>query len=222
MQKPAGFCSGQPGPPDLSRRPVMPYDRLRRIFEQIAELPVDIPPADCVRSRGRQRLGRARLRMSTIAATILLAAGFGAPQVSGSLAASPQQSGLMPEAGFSQTSSTSVRAANNSDNQIPQRLAILRTDEPSRPVPRPPSAGHVMGSGAPLLPPPGDGQLILGLDSAHRYVMTRVGAARAPVQVPGLKAVAGTPPVLATNPAGGWVVALASRQTSLRVAQARL
>ncbi len=66
----------------------MPDDRVRQIFEQIAELPVDIPPAERVLARGRQRHGRARLQLSTIAATILLAAGFGAPQMSGSLAAS--------------------------------------------------------------------------------------------------------------------------------------
>jgi hypothetical protein len=202
----------------------MPDDRLRQIFEQIAELPVDVPPADRARSRGRQRQGRARLRMSTIAATISLAAGFGAPQVSGGLAGNAGSSvPVVRGAGSPHALYRSINAANGPASTASGGPDIPRPTPPSRPVPRRSSAGYAAISRASLLlPPPGDGQLILGLDRAHRYVMTRVGAGRSPVQVPGLKAVAGGRPVLATNPAGGWVVTLASRQTRTRVVAARL
>lgn len=200
----------------------MPDDRLRQIFEQIAELRVDVPPADRARSRGRQRQGRARLRMSTIAATISLAAGFGAP-VSGSLAGSPGPPVPLLRGVGSPHALYTIHAVNGPASAASGGPDIPRTTPPGRPVPRRLSAGRAsMSRALLLLPPPGDGQLILGLDRAHRYVMTRVGAARSPVQVPGLKAVAGARPVLATNPAGGWVVALASRQTRTRVVAARL
>jgi hypothetical protein len=200
----------------------MPDDRLRQIFGRIAELPVDIPPADSVRSRGRRRQGRTRLQMSTIAATILLAAGFGGPQVSGSVAANSRPSlRSTSEAAEPEASYPGASGAIGSVSPARHRHAISRRHEPTRPGPSP-SASLASNSGALLLPPPGDGQLILALDSAHRYVMTRVGAASAPIHVPGLKAVAGAPPVLATNPAGGWVVSLASQQTGTGVAAARL
>src|SRR5690242_1768457 len=67
----------------------MPDDRLRELFSRAAGLPVEVPPAEAIVARGRQRRRRATLQASTIAWTILLAAGFGAPQVSGSLAAGP-------------------------------------------------------------------------------------------------------------------------------------
>jgi hypothetical protein len=201
----------------------MPDDRLRQIFGQMAEMPVDIPPAERVIARGRQRHGRTRLQMSTIAATILLAAGFGAPQVSGSLAANPRQLHLVaPEASARQLSHTGAKAAAASDSAAARSQGTLSRYAPSRPAPRRSWAGLASTSHASLLPPPGDGQLILAQDSAHRYVMTRVGATSPPVQVPGLKTVAGAPPVLATNPAGGWVVTLASQETGMRVAPARL
>jgi len=202
----------------------MPDDRLRPIFEQIAELPVDIPPPDRVRARGRRRHGRARLQMSTIAATILLAAGFGAPQVAGTLAAAPGLMGhVHREAGSLQTSHTGIKAANGPVRSALPSTASFAAADPSRPARSQPQAGpSTTGRASLLLPPPGAGQLILALDSAHRYVMTRLGATSAPVQVPGLKAVAGAPPVLATNPAGGWVVTLAGRERGMRVAPARL
>ena len=200
----------------------MPDDRLRQIFGRIAELPVDIPPADSVRSRGRQRQGRARLQMSAIAATILLAAGFGAPQVSGSVAANSRPSlKLTSGASSPEALSSGASGANGSASPAPHRQAMSRTHQLSRLEPSP-SASLATNGGSLLLPPPGRGQLMLALDSAHRYVMTRVGAASAPIQVPGLKAVAGAPPVLATNPAGGWVVSLASHQAGTGVAAARL
>jgi len=199
----------------------MPDDRLRQIFEQIAELPVDIPPADRVLARGRQRHDRSRLQMSIIAATILLAAGLGGPQVAGSLAANPRLiHGAGPEAGSPQASPTGI-AAHYSASPAPSSSGIFSTAEPGHPAHSYSPPGHV-STGRAQLPPPGDGQLILALDSARRYVMTRVGAAGAPAQVPGLKAVAGAPPVVATNPAGGWVVTLASQQNRMRVGPARL
>src|SRR5262249_42857428 len=130
---------------------------------------------------------------------------------------------LLRGAGSPHALHTRINAANGPASAAPGGLDIPRTTPPSRPVPRRAAAGNVSTSRAsPLLPPPGDGQLILGLDRANRYVMTRVGAERSPVQVPGQKAVAGARPVLATNPAGGWVVTLASRQTRTRVVAARL
>jgi len=200
----------------------MPDDRLRQIFEQIAELPVDIPPADRVLARGRQRHDRTRLQMSTIAATILLAAGLGGPQVAGSLAANPRLiRHALPEAGSPQASPAGIYAAHGSASPAPSSPAIFGTAEPGHPAHSYSPPGHV-STGRAALPPPGKGQLILALDSARRYVMTRVGAAGAPAQVPGLKAVAGAPPVVATNPAGGWVVTLASQQSRMRVGPARL
>jgi hypothetical protein len=50
--------------------------------------------------------------------------------------------------------------------------------------------------------------LLLGLDGADRFVMARLGSASAPVPLPGLTAFAAAPPVLVTNPAGGWLVAV--------------
>src|SRR5258707_14506694 len=111
---------GHPGPPALSRRLVMPDDRLRQIFQQIAELPVDIPPADRVLARGRQRHDRTRLQMSTIAATILLAAGFGGPQVAGSLAANPRLiRHAPPEVGSRQASTGGIAAARGPASPAP-------------------------------------------------------------------------------------------------------
>ena len=200
----------------------MPDDRVRQIFEQIAELPVDIPPAERVLARGRRRHGRARLQLSTIAATILLAAGFGAPQMSGSLAASHGLLRPAPsEPGGGQVSYTAT-GASGSASPASRSPASASSAEPSRPAASKSPPGQSSISPASPLPPPGDGQLMLALDSADRYVMTRVGAASAPVQVPALKAVAGAPPVLATNPAGGWVVTLASQERGMRVAPARL
>jgi hypothetical protein len=56
------------------------------------------------------------------------------------------------------------------------------------------------------VPPPGGGPLILGLNARDQFVMTRIGSGVLSVRVPGLPAVAGGPSVIATDPAGGWVV----------------
>jgi sarcosine oxidase len=71
----------------------MPDDRLRELFDRAAAEQVDVPPVEMVRARGQQRRSRARLQASTVAWTIMLAMGFGAPQVSGSLATGSQQYG---------------------------------------------------------------------------------------------------------------------------------
>ena len=59
---------------------------------------------------------------------------------------------------------------------------------------------------SPVLPPPGSGRLLLGLDTMDRFVMTRAGSNAAPTVVPGLTALVGQPSLLAANPGGGWVV----------------
>ena len=66
------------------------------------------------------------------------------------------------------------------------------------PVPKPVAS--------PVLPPPGSGRLLLGLDAMDRFVMTRAGSQATPTVVPGLTPLAGQPSLLAANPGGGWVV----------------
>ena len=66
------------------------------------------------------------------------------------------------------------------------------------PVPRP--------AASPVLPPPGSGRLLLGLDAMDRFVMTRAGSTATPTVVPGLASLVGRPSLLAANPGGGWVV----------------
>jgi hypothetical protein len=60
-----------------------------------------------------------------------------------------------------------------------------------------------------VLPPPGSGLLILGLNSRGQFVMTRTGSGERPVPVPGLAPVAGGSPDIAADPSGGWVVTYA-------------
>ncbi|HEX7992335.1 MAG TPA: hypothetical protein VF506_00345 [Streptosporangiaceae bacterium] len=184
----------------------MPDDRLRELFDRAAAEPVDIVPVERVLARGRQRRSRARLQASTAAWTIMLAAGFGAPQVSGTMATTKQEPPRITSA-----------SAGHGDYQQPlasSRFAISHATSapaPSR-SPRPavsPSPHHTAVGRGTALPPRGKGRLILGLDSAQEYVMTRIGSKKAPVRLTGLKSIAGAPPVLTTNPAGGWVVVFA-------------
>ena len=49
--------------------------------------------------------------------------------------------------------------------------------------------------------------------------MTRVGSASPPVRLPGLAALADAPPVLATNPGGGWVVSVSADQSAPSVSR---
>ncbi|HKR70355.1 MAG TPA: hypothetical protein VJT16_16060 [Streptosporangiaceae bacterium] len=200
----------------------MPDDRLRELFDRAAAEQVDVPPVAMVRARGQQRRSRARLQASTVAWTIMLAMGFGAPQVSGSLATGSQQSGTLataaPASGTSYPSPLSARDASSATPPVTtpadhRRHTPRATFAPSsgKPVTRPPT-----------LPPRGNGQLILALDSAREYVMTRIGSARAPVRLAGLKSVRGAPPVLATNPSGGWVVAFATRRPAGAAVRDRL
>ncbi|MGN6793442.1 MAG: hypothetical protein ACTHJW_13750 [Streptosporangiaceae bacterium] len=199
----------------------MPDDRLRELFAQVTAEPVHVPPVEGVLARGQQRRRRVRLQASTAAWTILLATGFGAPQVSGSLGASPQQPRILSSEAAPATSYPSAHASGRTSNGSPSTTTPGHT---LRPVvsPSPSRSAHTASVQAAALPPPGHGRLILGVDSAHEYVMTRVGSAKAPVRVAGLTYVAGAPPVLATNPAGGWVVAYASRSQAPGVGADRL
>jgi hypothetical protein len=198
----------------------MPDDRLHELFRQAAAVLVDVPPVDVVLARGRQRRRRTRLQASTVAGAILLAAGFGAPQVSASLSsgAAPHTS-MPPSAGAPEGSYPSTQASRTSHPAPQKTSAPAHTRAPVRPT-TPPAFGTSAPSSA--LPPAGSGPLVLGLDSARRYVMTRIGAHRAPVRVAGVRPVTGAPAVMATNPAGGWVVTLASRRTTSQLTGVRL
>jgi hypothetical protein len=66
---------------------------------------------------------------------------------------------------------------------------------------------------ATTLPPAGSGPLVLGLYSSGpvtKLVMNRIGTTAKPVSVPGLQVVTDALPVIATNPAGGWIVSSAT------------
>ncbi len=200
----------------------MPDDRLRELFDHAAALSVDVPPVARILARGQQRRRRARLQASTIAWTIMLAAGFGAPQVSGSLTAGPGlHARLTPSMGAPEGTYPTAQAGSPATSPSPAASTARRGHRHS-PASTPTTGATSTYSLAAALPPPGNGTLILALDSAHRYVMTRTGSASAPVRVRSLKAVAGAPAVLATNPAGGWVVAVASPSPARTVAHARL
>ncbi len=204
----------------------MPEDRLRELFEQATRIAVEVPPADGVLARGRQRRRRARLQVSAIAWTLLVAAGFGAPQAAGELAGTQKQVRAAPQAGgpdmTGPMSGPAPRTINSTYSQVSSSRATLRptpaagrapSSAPSA-SPRVSPAKSMSRRSAPTitLPPPGKGQLLLGLDSSSHYVMTRVGAASPAVRLPGLAALADAPPVLATNPGGGWVVTVSAGQ----------
>jgi len=207
----------------------MSDDRLRELFELVARIAVDVPPAEHAISRGRRRR-RARLRLATIAWTMVLAGGFGAPQAAGGLAWSshsgPESPGLTSPAGAIPPQANPTRAALFSGGRSsvpvhPSMATASPTDAASKAA-NPRGAATRWRRMVPALPPPGAGQLLLGLDAADRFVMTRMGSASAPVPVPGLGAPAGTPPVLVTNPAGGWVVMFASPEPWRTVRPAQL
>lgn len=190
-------------------------DRMHQFFEEIAQMPVGVPPAERVLARGQQRRRRARLQASAVAGAIMVAAGVGAPQLPVSLAVTAGQVQREPAAsapqGTSSFSLSSLSAPPGGSSSAQQS---------GQPVMTPAASGEGHGA-APLLPPAGDGQLLLGVDSAHRYVMTRAGSASAPIPVGGLKAVPGST-VLATNPAGGWVVTAASTGPARQSSPVRL
>lgn len=186
----------------------MPDDRLRELFQQAATEPVTIPPVERVLARGQQRRRRTRLQASTAAWTIMLAAGFGAPQVAGNLATDAPAKGTISSSAAAPVVSYPSAQGSRLANSHASRTATPAPERSSGPTVSP-SPENTAPSGAPALPPRGQGRLILGLDSAQEFVMTRIGSKQAPVRLAGLKAIAGAPPVLVTNPAGGWVVALA-------------
>ncbi len=142
----------------------MPDDRLRELFDHAAEEPVDVPPVERVLASGQQRRRRARLQASTIAWTIMLAAGFGAPQVPASLATKSPHSPRIVSVDRSSPGVLSERACRklwNSqrtaqpDSDSPRRTRPDRRRGPRDPAPR-------ASTRAAALPPPGNGQLILG------------------------------------------------------------
>jgi len=61
----------------------MPEDRLKRLFEHIAQADVAVPLADGVLARGHQRRRRAWLRVTAVALTLVAAAGLGASELAG-------------------------------------------------------------------------------------------------------------------------------------------
>jgi hypothetical protein len=187
----------------------MPDDRLRELFEHAAAEPVGVPPVQRVLARGQQRRRRARLQASTAAWTIMLAAGFGAPQVSGSLATGSPGPRLNSASRPAPMPSYQSVQAGKYGISHPPRTTTSAPARSSSPRVSPPSPSNTATVRPSALPPRGKGSLILGLDSAQEFVMTRIGAKKAPVRVAGLKSIAGATPVLATNPAGGWVVAFA-------------
>ncbi len=186
-------------------------------------MPVDVPPADQAIARGRRRR-RARLQASTIAWTIALAAGFGTPQAAGSLAAggSPGDGTLGTVTRSAGTAAPALtptptpahgprRIGNDTDSSPP--VGVKHSVAPSRASSSDMAFGPSHSGTGPFrialtVTPPGDGPLLLGLDAADHFVMARMGSASAPVPLPGLTAFAAAPPVLVTNPAGGWLVAV--------------
>jgi hypothetical protein len=81
----------------------------------------------------------------------------------------------------------------------------------------------------PFSPPPGTGPLLLGIDQTQgqsqpywNLVMTRVGNARTLVPLRGLPPGAADESRLATDPAGGWVISYATRQSNFGDAPERL
>ena len=210
----------------------MPDDRLQELFEQVTRIAVEVPPADGVLARGRQRRRRARLQVSAIAWTILVAAGFGAPQAAGDLAGNTTAGGV-PIANGPFKPPVDSQPARPGSTAITRDGSMTTRFRPSPAVsPAPKSAPSVRprvshappsGSGATpalTLPPPGKGQLLLGLDTSNHFVMTRVGSASPPVRLPDLAALADAPPVLATNPGGGWVVTVAVDEGTPNMIQA--
>jgi hypothetical protein len=75
--------------------------------------------------------------------------------------------------------------------------------------------------GPAVLPPPGKGLLVLGLGTGGGFAMARIGSTAA-VPVPGLRAVVANQSLVATNPAGGWVVTVGVGKSQLNMQAERL
>jgi hypothetical protein len=196
----------------------MPDDRMQHFFDQIAQMPVRVPPEERVLARGQQRRRRARLQASAVAGTIMVAASVGTPQLPGSLAVGAGHGN--PRLAVGAPGAPYPSFGVDSGLPLPGAATSL-THQSSQPeMSAAPSSQS--NAASELLPPRGDGPLILGLDSARRYVMTRVGSASAPIGVSGLNAAPGSAAVLATNPAGGWVVTVSSTRPTQRSGPVRL
>ncbi len=89
--------------------------------------------------------------------------------------------------------------------------AYARSAVAGKPAPRP--ATRIKDQHPALLPPAGSGQLLLGED-VNGFVMARIGSTGHPVPVPGLRPVGGEYSLIATDPAGGWVVSYADDGSS--------
>jgi hypothetical protein len=194
-------------------------DRLRELFCQVAEIDVDVPPAERAIDRGR-RHRRDRLRAAGLAWTVMLAVGLGAPQAAAGLAGS--------SGSFQERSSAGLQGAHGAARYVKtlHRSASRQTAGATAlasAAPSPNPSVNASGDGAVAsLPPQGSGQLLLAVDAADRLVMTRIGLTTSPVPVPGIEPAAGAPPILVTDPAGGWVVVISSPDRRPRVRGTRL
>jgi hypothetical protein len=197
----------------------MSDDRLRDLFNQVAVMNVDVPTAERAIDRGR-RHRRDRLRAAGLAWTVMLAVGLGAPPAAVSLAGSTGGSPEFSAVRFQGAHAPSgyVKAVHSSGS----RQAMGATTIESPPSNATASANSSNDTGGPSLPPQGSGHLVLAVDAADRLVMTRIGMMTSPVPVPGIEPAAGTPPILVSDPAGGWVVVISSPDRWPRVRGTRL
>lgn len=162
----------------------MREDRMRQLFSLITLADVGIPDIGLVVLSGRQRRRRALMGRSAFGTAAVLAVGVGMSHV------------------FAHLPATGGARAAHRDLH---RAIGPASSEPRHPMPQ--GGIPVHGSqarNAIALPPPGSGQLVLGLTADHRFVMSRVGSGDAPVPVPRLPGFADS--LLVTNPAGGWIV----------------
>jgi hypothetical protein len=166
----------------------MPEQRVRDLFDEIARLEVTVPAVQAVLARGRQRRSRTVLAGSASCLAVLAATGLGISQLTG--------------------------AARGHLFDGAAGVPVAGTLHRSLKVPGPDGVNGAAQSGggarANVLPPAGRQPLVLGLTASYRFAMTRVGSAAPPVPVPGLTSVADAPPILVTNPAGGWLVSYAA------------
>jgi len=193
-------------------------DRLRDLFNQVAVMTVDVPPAERAIDRGRKHR-RDRLRAAGLAWTIMLAVGFGAPQAAAGLAGSSSKPGLLSGSGYPAPRPVPGTSKVVHQSVSRQAMRLITTSGAAEKSAASNGSGDAVGRS---LPPQGNGRLLLAVDAADRLVMTRIGLTTPPVAVPGIEAAADAPPVLVTDPAGGWVVVISSPDRWPRVRGTRL